>query len=154
MRHRIWILSIVAICFLGVTSWAQGQGGQQMTPQMNGQNTANPQQQNPSQNGKQNADEENKPQAPRYLTYTKEANPGLTAGKSAKTYIVDFKSVPSGADVVVDGYFLGHTPTTVQIPAGKHILSIQKWGYREWLRTFDVSANSSLNVNPNLKPDW
>jgi PEGA domain len=161
MTLRVWFLSIVAICFLGVASWAQEQnanpGGLETAGSSTSQN-GNQQQQNANQNGNQNpnanANEETKPQAPRYLTFTQEANPGLNSGKSGKTYSVDFKSVPVGAEILVDGYFLGRTPNTVQLPAGKYIFTVRKWGYREWNQEIVVSANAPLSVSPQLKEDW
>ena len=155
MTFRAWFLSILTICFLGVSCWAQGQnaGGMAPTGDNTSQQNAN-QQQNQNQNQNQNANEETKPQAPRYLTYTKEANPGLKSGKSNKTFSVDFKSVPDGADILVDGYFLGHTPTSVELPAGKYIFTVRKWGYVEWNEEFVVSANKPLSFSPILKEDW
>jgi len=162
MTLRAWFLSIVAICFLGMTCWARGYQvlgtsswkGDQNAGSNTSQNGMQQQNQNESQNQNQNTKEETKPQAPRYLTYTKEANPGLNSGKSSKTYSVDIKSVPAGGDVLVDGYFVGHTPATVQLPAGKYIITVHKWGYLEWNQTFVVSANSPLTVSPQLKEDW
>lgn len=108
------------------------------------------QQQNENQNQNENK-QESQPQAPRYLTYTKEPNPGL---KSGKTEPVDFSSVPAGADVSVDGYFLGPTPTSVRIPIGKHLLTINKWGYRDWIQVLDVLPNKPLAINAKLRQDW
>lgn len=155
MTLRTWFLSIVAICFLGMTAWAQGQntvsGGMSSAGVSTGQ-TGNQQQQN--QNANQNEKEAAQPQPPSYLTYTKEANPGLKAGKSGETFTVDFRSTPAGADITVDGYYMGKTPTTVALPAGKYLFTVNKWGYRDWTRSVVVSAKSSHAVNPQLKEDW
>jgi PEGA domain len=161
MTLRAWFLSMVAICFLGTAAWAQGQnvgaGGMGSAGVGAGQMGNQPQQNpntNQNANQNQNANEETQPQAPTYLTYTKEANPGLAAGKSGETYPVDFKSAPAGADITVDGYYMGKTPATVELPAGEYLFRVNKWGYREWDRSVVVSANSSHAVNPQLKEDW
>lgn len=158
MSHRVWFLSVVAMSVLAMTSWAYGQ---QMSGQNMGMTTSpnrNQQQQSTNQNGQQSgnqkANEQPQPVAPRFLTYTKEANPGLKSGKAGKSYLLNFSSAPVGADVYVNGYFMGHTPTTVQIPAGEYLVTVQKWGYREWVKEFVVSRTSPLNVRPDLKPDW
>ena len=128
----------------GSNASSSPQNGNQQQNQNQGQN----QNQNP------NAKEQEQPQGPRYLTYTKEANPGLKAENSSKTEPVDLKSAPAGADVSVDGYFLGRTPTSVQIPLGKHLLTIDKWGYREWIQVLDVTANKPLTIDVKLREDW
>ncbi|MCL5670868.1 MAG: PEGA domain-containing protein, partial [Acidobacteria bacterium] len=74
--------------------------------------------------------------------------------KSGKALSVDFKSVPAGASVTVDGYFVGHTPVTKPIPVGKHLVSITKWGYQSWTHELDVSSGKNLNISPTLHKDW
>lgn len=156
MTLRAWLLSILAVCFLGMTSLVHGQNGNSgMTP-TNG-NTA--QQQNANQQSNQNQQNQNKeeagPQAPTYLTYTKEANPGLKAGKKAGSESsVEIKSTPVGADVMVNGYYIGRTPTSVELPTGKYIVTVNKWGYREYVRVLNLSGGKSVSVTPSLKEDW
>ena len=106
-------------------------------------------------NGNQNPKEEAPPPAPTYLTYTKEANPGLTGGKaSGKESSVDVKSSPAGADVSVNGYYVGKSPTTVQLPPGQYIITVNKWAYQEYVQVLDVSGGKPASVNPTLHGDW
>ena len=125
-------------------SQGQGQGGNQ-NPNAN---------QNQNQNKQGQAKEEAPPEKPHYLTYTPKKKSLQEQAKSGKTLAVDFKSVPAGAEISVDGYFVGHTPTTAQIPLGKHLVSITKWGYRSWEQELDVTGNTSLSVNPTMSKDW
>ena len=160
MTLRAWLLSVLAICFLGMTSWAQGQSADSGGMVSAGGNTSQqqPANQQPNQNQQQNGDqnkEEAKPQGPTYLTFTKEANPGLKAGKSDETQSsVDIKSVPVGADVTVNGYFVGSTPTMVELPPGEYIVTVHKWGYREYDYVLDVSGGKPYSVSPTLLEDW
>ncbi|HUX11246.1 MAG TPA: PEGA domain-containing protein [Terriglobia bacterium] len=124
----------------------QSQGGNQ-SPKANG----NP---NQDQNKQGQAKEEAPPEKPHYLTYTVKKKSIQEQAKSGKTLDVDFKSVPAGAAITVDGYFLGNTPTTAKLPLGKHLISITKWGYRSWEQELDVTGGKSLSVNPTMSKDW
>lgn len=65
---------------------------------------------------------------------------------------VTIASTPSGADVEVDGKFVGNSPTTVQLSAGDHSIKISKKGYKSWERTLATSG-SAANVNAELEQD-
>jgi len=130
----------------GTEGQSQSPGGTQT------QNGNQSQKQNPNNQGQ--GKEEAPPEKPHYLTYTPKKKTLQEEAKSGKSLAVDFKSVPAGAEVTVDGYFVGHTPTTSKIPLGKHLVSITKWGYRSWQQELDVTDGGPLNVNPTLNKDW
>lgn len=112
---------------------------------------------NPNQNQNQNQEQEKKeapPEKPQYLTYTHKKKSIQEEAKSGKSSAVDFRSVPAGAEVRVDGYFLGKTPMATQIPLGKHLVSITKWGYRAWEHELNVTSGKSASINPTLHKDW
>jgi len=135
---------------------AQGQNGNQ-TQSTNGtqnQNQMQPQTQNPSPNDQGQKKEEAPPEKPQYLTYSVQKKSLEEQAKNGKTLAVDFKSAPAGAAVTVDGYFVGNTPATAQIPIGKHLVSITKWGYNAWSKELEVDAGKNLKVNPTLHKDW
>jgi hypothetical protein len=50
------------------------------------------------------------------------------------------ESTPSGADIVVDGSFVGSTPSTVYVATGEHEISVQKKGFTSWTRKMNVSG--------------
>lgn len=131
-------------------SQGQGQEGNQNQGTAGSQN----QKQNQNQNGQGQKKEEAPPEKPSYLTYTVKKKSLEEQAKTGKTLSVDFKSVPAGATIMVDGYFLGHTPTTAKIPLGKHLVTITKWGYESWSQSVDVASGKTLNVNPTLHKDW
>jgi len=61
-------------------------------------------------------------------------------------------SVP-GADIEVDGEFMGNTPSTISIAPGKHTITVKKKGYADWSRTMNVSGSAvHLNAEMDLKP--
>ncbi len=70
---------------------------------------------------------------------------------AAKTGTVKITSEPSGADVSVDGAFMGNTPAQLKLSAGKHSIQILSEGFSEWGREIEVSAGSDLNLNAALK---
>ena len=115
------------------------------------QNMNQPPNQNQNNQGQAKSKDETAPPKPSYLTYTVKKKSLEEQAKTGKALAVDFKSAPAGATITVDGYFVGNTPTTAQIPVGKHLVSITKWGYESWSEELDVAAGKDLNVNPKLK---
>jgi hypothetical protein len=49
-------------------------------------------------------------------------------------------STPDGADIEIDGNFVGSTPSTVGVVAGPHQLSVNKAGFKPWERKITVSS--------------
>ena len=47
---------------------------------------------------------------------------------------VALNSTPSGADIEVDGAFVGSTPSTIGIAPGDHVITIDKKGFKPWER--------------------
>jgi predicted transcriptional regulator len=47
---------------------------------------------------------------------------------------VNISSCPAGADIEVDGAFVGNTPSSVLIPPGEHSIKMSKSGYGCWHR--------------------
>lgn len=64
-------------------------------------------------------------------------------GKIERTALVQFDSVPSGADVMVDGKKISaQTPTKRTILEGEHTFLIQKPGYAPWTKTIFVKSGT------------
>ncbi len=59
------------------------------------------------------------------------------------------ESTPTGADVAIDGKFVGNTPSTVEVAAGSHQLTVSKKGFTDWTRTLNVTGGS-IHVNATL----
>ena len=59
------------------------------------------------------------------------------------------KSDPEGAEIMVDGKFVGSTPSTLSLKAGDHTITITKPGHAKWERnilTPEVTLPSRLNL--------
>jgi hypothetical protein len=53
---------------------------------------------------------------------------------------LEITSKPAGADISVDGNFVGDTPSEVSVAAGVHTITISKHGYKPWERKLTVSS--------------
>jgi hypothetical protein len=64
---------------------------------------------------------------------------------------VAIKSMPPGADITVDGKYMGGTPSTLQLPAGEHVILISKEGLTPWQRTITISGGGTINIDATLE---
>ncbi len=60
-------------------------------------------------------------------------------------------SEPDGADVYLDGTFVGSTPATLELPPGDYRVSVQLSGYQEWKRALRVLSGSEVTLRPRLE---
>jgi hypothetical protein len=58
---------------------------------------------------------------------------------------------PSGARVYVDQQDKGYTPLTLELPAGWHRVRVQKEGYENWEREFELQPGENLLVDEALR---
>jgi hypothetical protein len=63
---------------------------------------------------------------------------------------VSIKSDPAGAEITLDGKFVGTTPSSVQLQAGEHTIVIDKVGFKSWQKTMTVSAGGSVSLDATL----
>ena len=61
------------------------------------------------------------------------------------------KSDPDGADITLDGKYIGSTPSSVKLSSGDHTIRVEKSGYTSWQRTITVSSGSDLTLNAALE---
>jgi len=64
---------------------------------------------------------------------------------------VSVTSLPDGADIEVDGSFVGNTPSDVQVAEGDHTIDVKKSGFKDWQRKLKVSAGSNVHLNAELE---
>ena len=56
-------------------------------------------------------------------------------------------STPAGADIEVDGGFVGNTPSIIEVASGEHVITVSKNGYKSWERKLKAGGgNVNLNV--------
>lgn len=60
-------------------------------------------------------------------------------------------SSPPGADIEVDGSFVGNTPSDVQVAEGDHTIVVKKSGFKNWERKLKSSAGSSVHIGAELE---
>jgi hypothetical protein len=63
---------------------------------------------------------------------------------------LEIVSNPAGADISVDGNFVGDTPSDIAVTAGVHAISITKQGYKPWERKLTVSGGK-ISVTADLE---
>jgi len=80
--------------------------------------------------------------APSTPTPAPDSNSGATGGTASVTIVASV----AGADIEIDGIFVGSTPTTVQLKPGPHVV-IVKSNEKIWQRNLQVSAGSSVTLN-------
>jgi hypothetical protein len=75
---------------------------------------------------------------------------GSEGGVSASAKL-QLGSDPPGADIEVDGSFVGNTPSDVQVTEGDHTVTVKKAGFKDWERKLKVSGGSSVHLNAELE---
>jgi hypothetical protein len=59
-------------------------------------------------------------------------------------------STPPGADIEVDGGFVGNTPSTVSLTPGSHKIVVKKKGFADWSKTLNVTGGN-VNLSAELE---
>ena len=77
---------------------------------------------------------------------------------SASAVELGITSNPAGADIQVDGTFVGNTPSTIGVSPGDHTIDVSKTGYKTWERKIkittgkiDITADLEAATNPDKK---
>ncbi len=65
---------------------------------------------------------------------------------------VRITSEPDGAEVELDGAFIGSTPATLQMTPGLHRISVRR-GNASWARDVQILPGNSITVNAILTPE-
>lgn len=59
-------------------------------------------------------------------------------------------STPPGADIEIDGAFVGNTPSTVPTAPGSHQIVVKKNGFADWVKILNVTGGS-IHLNADLE---
>lgn len=67
--------------------------------------------------------------------------------------ILEVSSDPTGADVELDGKFVGTTPTTLRLKPGEYTVTVRKAGFALWARKLAAIPDNELKITAELKKD-
>lgn len=81
-------------------------------------------------------------------------NPASTPVANAPAIKVKLSvaSVPAGADIEINGDYVGSTPSMIDVDSGTQEITVKKKGFHDWSRRIKVSGGS-ITVNAELEPD-
>jgi hypothetical protein len=79
------------------------------------------------------------------------AQQGGTTQPSGSPGNVAISSTPAGADIYVDQNFVGNTPSTINVPPGKHSISVRKTGFQDWAHEMNFSGGT-ITLSASLVP--
>lgn len=68
----------------------------------------------------------------------------------SQTGSVLIQSDPPGADIYVDGKFVGQSPSTIHLASGSHRVEVKLQGRQTWSRDLEVLKDSQLTLHPVL----
>ncbi|MBS1867871.1 MAG: PEGA domain-containing protein [Acidobacteria bacterium] len=64
---------------------------------------------------------------------------------------INVTSSPTGADVLLDGDFVGNTPAILKPTPGKHTVTVRLSGFKNWSREIAVQTGSELQLSATLE---
>jgi hypothetical protein len=80
------------------------------------------------------------------------ATPQVMQVAASSATKISVNSTPAGADIEVDGGFVGNTPSSIEVPAGEHTIAVSKNGFKNWERKLKAGGgNVNLNVELEAK---
>ncbi|MGA3211758.1 MAG: PEGA domain-containing protein [Terriglobales bacterium] len=62
-----------------------------------------------------------------------------------------FNSAPPGAEITVDGKYMGNTPSVISLGAGTHDIALSLAGFAQWQRQLTITAGSDVDVTATLQ---
>jgi len=65
----------------------------------------------------------------------------------------NFSSTPPGAEITLDGKYVGSTPSEIAVSAGTHSVVYSMPGFAPWKRELTVLSESALTVNAILQKE-
>jgi hypothetical protein len=68
-----------------------------------------------------------------------------------ETVKCNFTSTPSGAEITLDGRYVGSTPSVVGVTTGTHVVVLSLPGFDRWKRELTVQHGSDLSVTATLQ---
>jgi hypothetical protein len=72
-----------------------------------------------------------------------------SVGQTSNDAQLEVTSTPGGADVELDGSFVGNTPSSIGVSPGDHTITVKKSGCKTWERKIKVSSGK-VNISAEL----
>jgi PEGA domain-containing protein len=79
------------------------------------------------------------------------ALPAASAASDAGQATLEISSSPPGADIEIDGNFVGNAPSSLTVAPGEHIIRVIKAGYLEWEKRITTSSGN-VTIAAELEP--
>jgi hypothetical protein len=92
------------------------------------------------------------PVSPQLNTTAASQNGAATGSSTPLQASLNIDSVPRGADIEIDGAFVGNTPSTISIAPGNHQIAARKKGFAIWNRSLNVTGGT-IHLNAELEQD-
>ena len=73
------------------------------------------------------------------------------APAEAMASTIELKSNPDGAEISIDGKYVGNTPTTLHLSVGDHAIKFEKSGFKPWERTLTITPGESTTIPATLE---
>ena len=74
----------------------------------------------------------------------------VTDQASQASVVID--SIPSNADIEIDGAFVGNTPSTFPLSSGNHQIVVKRKGFANWSKTISVNGGT-IHLNAELEQE-
>ncbi len=74
-----------------------------------------------------------------------------SAASNASQTTLEISSTPTGADIEIDGSFVGNAPSTLGVAPGEHTIKITKAGYTGWEKKIKTSSGN-VKIAAELQP--
>jgi antitoxin component HigA of HigAB toxin-antitoxin module len=65
----------------------------------------------------------------------------------------NFTSTPPGAEINLDGKYVGNTPSAIAVSTGTHVITFYMPGFGQWKRELSVLPGSELTISAILQRD-
>jgi|ERR1700733_11482029 hypothetical protein len=74
-----------------------------------------------------------------------------TASDVTREAAINFSSTPPSAEIMLDGSYVGNTPSNITATPGRHEVELSMPGFATWERELVVTAGSKVDVNATLQ---
>lgn len=64
---------------------------------------------------------------------------------------LEISSMPDGADIELDGNFVGNTPSSIGVAPGEHSIKLTRQGFKPWERRLKTTSGN-VKISPELEP--